>query len=99
MSGITDKVKVADWYFDSAEFDSENDVLYLSIGKPRPGYGEETPEGHVLRYDEEGEFCGLTLIGVQGMLQAGRHVKVTVPPKTEPRHSWVPMQDLKRILA
>ena len=98
MNGRT-QIKVADWYFDSAEFDADNDVLYLSIGKPRPGYGEETPEGHVLRFDEQGEFCGLTLFGVQGMLNDGKIVRVSVPPKTKPEHTWVMTQDLKKILA
>lgn len=99
MSAPAYNVEIAGWCFDSAEFDAENDVLYLSIGTPRPGYGEETPEGHVLRFDEEGEFCGLTLIGAEGLLQEGRPVRVTVPPKTEPKHSWISVQDLKRILA
>jgi hypothetical protein len=93
------KVKVADWYFDSAEFDAANDVLYLSIGHPRAGYGEETPEGHIARFDVEGEFCGLTLIGVQGLIEAGRPIRVSVPPKTAPTHAWVQAQDLKKILA
>src|SRR5215217_4507359 len=65
------KLKVGDWYFDSAEYDAERDVLYLSMGAPRPGYGEETPEGHILRFDEEGEFCGVTLIGVREKLDKG----------------------------
>jgi hypothetical protein len=93
------KIKVADWYFDSAEFDAENDVLYLSIGQPRPGYGEETPEGHIMRFDEEGEFCGLTLVGVRGLMDEGRHIRVSVPPRTPPTHAWVHAQDLKNILA
>jgi uncharacterized protein YuzE len=97
MSGKA-KLKVGDWYFDSVEFDAENDVLYLTIGEPRPGYGEETVEGHVVRYDEEGEFCGLTLFDVQGTLEEGKYVHVSVPPKTEPKHTWLPSQDLKRIL-
>ncbi len=37
--------------FDRANYDAENDVLYLHLGEPQPGEGEETPEGHVLRYE------------------------------------------------
>lgn len=50
--------------FDHVLYDADADVAYLSIGEPRRAVGEQTPEGHVLLYDEEtGEFCGLTLIG------------------------------------
>ena len=96
---MTPLVKLGDWYFDSAEYDEERDVLYLSMGEPRPGYGEETPEGHILRYDETGEFCGLTLVGVRGILDDGGYVDVTIPPKTSPRREWVAGGDLKRVLA
>lgn len=92
-------IKFGDWYFDSAEYDEDQDVLYLSIGDPRPGYGEETPEGHILRFDEEDEFCGLTLVGVQGLLDERGYVDVSVPPKTSPRREWVAGADLKKVLA
>ncbi len=36
--------------FDHADYDPEGDVLYLHIGEPQPGEGEETPEGHILRF-------------------------------------------------
>ena len=36
--------------FDRADYDAENDVLYLNVGEPQGAEGEETPEGHVLRY-------------------------------------------------
>jgi hypothetical protein len=36
--------------FDHATYDAEGDVLYLHVGEPEPGEGEETPEGHVIRY-------------------------------------------------
>lgn len=92
-------IKLGDWYFDSSEYDEEHDVLYLSIGRPRPGYGEETPEGHILRFDEEGEFCGVTLVDVQGLLQEGGYIDVSVPPKTSPRREWVAGADIRKALA
>jgi len=36
--------------FDRANYDAENDVLYLHVGDPQTAEGEETPEGHVLRF-------------------------------------------------
>jgi Protein of unknown function (DUF2283) len=47
-----------------ANYDAENDVLYLHIGEPQGGEGEETPEGHVLRYAPgTNRVVGLTVMG------------------------------------
>ena len=46
------------------EFDEEADVLYISVGKPRPAVGADIGEGVVVRYDERRkEVVGLTIIG------------------------------------
>lgn len=73
-------VRVGGWSFDHALYDRDADVLYLSSGPPVPGYGEETPEGHVLRFDEHGRFVGLTLIGVAEILSE-RDTGVTLPSR------------------
>lgn len=91
-------VQLGEWRFDSVEYDREADVLYLSIGDPRPGVGEETSEGHILRFDEDGEFCGLTLIGVQALLDGGRDVDVTLPRRL-PKRAHLASTDLRRVLA
>lgn len=74
-------IRVGEWTFDSIEYDAEGDVLYLSIGEPRPAIGEETPEGHVLLFDAEtGEFCGLTLVSVRHLVDAhDGDLMVTLP--------------------
>jgi hypothetical protein len=52
-------IKIGHWEFDHVEYDADGDVLYLSIGEPRPSYGRETPEGHVQLFDQETDaFCG-----------------------------------------
>ena len=43
-------IKIGPVSFDHADYDAENDVLYLHVGEPQAGEGEETPEGHVVRY-------------------------------------------------
>jgi uncharacterized protein YuzE len=93
-------VCLGDWRFDSVEYDRESDVLYLSIGEPRAGVGEETPEGHVWRFDEEGQFCGLTLIGAQAILNStdGEEVDITLPRWMTQRES-LQARDLRRVLA
>jgi hypothetical protein len=34
--------------FYHADYDADNDVLYLHVGAPQAAAGEETPEGHVV---------------------------------------------------
>ncbi len=50
-------------------YDEEADVLYLSVGPPRPALGIDVGDGVVLRYDEEArEIVGVTLVGLQARL-------------------------------
>lgn len=57
---MSDSIHIGDWEFDHWFYDAEADVAYLSIGEPRPAVGEETAEGHIVRFDADtGEFCGL----------------------------------------
>ncbi|MBI1870964.1 MAG: DUF2283 domain-containing protein [Chlamydiae bacterium] len=46
------------------DYDEEADVLYISIGRPRPAVGVDIGEGVIVRYDEKKkEVVGLTIIG------------------------------------
>jgi uncharacterized protein YuzE len=55
----------------SWDYDEEADVLYLSVGEPRPAVGVDIGEGVVLRYDEaQNELVGLTLIGLRARLMS-----------------------------
>lgn len=46
------------------EYDEEADVLYISVGKPRPAVGTDIGEGVIVRYDDKKqEIVGLTIIG------------------------------------
>ena len=61
MVKILEKPATITW-----DYDEEADVLYLSIGEPRPAIGMDIGEGIVVRYDEiNGEVVGLTLIGLR----------------------------------
>jgi hypothetical protein len=47
-----------------ADFDTEGDVLYVSLGQPVASYGEEQPEGIVLRWAyTDNRPSGVTVIG------------------------------------
>ena len=91
-------VRFGDWLFDNVDYDQENDVLYLSMGEPRPGHGEETPEGHIARFDEEGEFCGVTLIGVMRHLEKQGAIDVTLPRRIFPRREVAIGGEIRRLL-
>jgi uncharacterized protein YuzE len=58
---ILEKPSVLQW-----DYDEEADVLYLSVGEPRPAVGTDIGEGRVVRYDEmTKEVVGLALIGLR----------------------------------
>lgn len=56
--------------FDLVDYDQDVDVLYLSTSGVTPCEREESPEGHILRFDENGVICGITIIGVSRFLDA-----------------------------
>jgi len=54
------------------EYDEEADVLYISVGKPRPAVGVDIGEGIIVRWDEKRkEIVGLTIIGLRARLTEG----------------------------
>lgn len=70
--------------FELADYDADNDVLYLHAGPPQTGEGEETPEGHVVRYAPgTSQIVGLTVLGARRVLERDGHLSVTVPETVE----------------
>lgn len=66
--------------FDHADYDAENDVLYLHVGEPREAEGEGTPEGHVLRFEPGTQrIVGLTVLGAQATLDRDGELRITIP--------------------
>jgi uncharacterized protein YuzE len=73
-------IKIGPVSFDRADYDAENDVLYLHVGEPQKAEGEETPEGHVLRYAPGSQqIVGLTVLGAQRILDRDGELRVTIP--------------------
>ena len=75
------RTRIGEWEFDHSKYDPDADVLYLSVGEPREGYGEETPEGHFLRFDERGEFYGVTIIDAQRLMKTEGQITLTLPKR------------------
>lgn len=66
--------------FDGASYDERGDVLYLHVGERRAAAeSEETPEGHVLRFDAGGRIIGLTIINAKWLLERDGELVVTLP--------------------
>lgn len=69
--------------FDHHTYDAEGDVLYMAIGEPRPAADSpETPEGHIVRYDEEGGLIGITLVNAKWLLERDGALSVTLPERS-----------------
>ena len=73
-------VTIGSLTFDRATYDERRDVLYLHVGERQDAaYSDETPEGHVLRFDADGRVIGLTMINAKWLLERDGAVNVTVP--------------------
>jgi uncharacterized protein YuzE len=56
-------VTIGDITFDRVHYDAEGDVLYQHVGDPSAAVDfDETPEGHAVRFDSNGNVVGLTLV-------------------------------------
>jgi len=75
-------VTIGSLTFDHAAYDDRGDVLYLHIGERQAAAdGEETPEGHVLRFNDRGEVIGVTITNVKWLLQRDHAINITVPKR------------------
>ena len=64
---ITEKTTDLSW-----DYDEDGDVLYISVGEPRPAVGVDIGEGVILRYDEaEHEVVGITVLSLRRRLLEG----------------------------
>ncbi len=80
----TMKVQIGTLVFDHAHYDADGDVLYLHIGGPRVAEGEETSEGHVLRFEPgTNRIVGLTIINARHLLARDGRLIVTIPETVE----------------
>ena len=77
-------VHIGPLVFDQADYDPDGDVLYLHVGSPREAEGEETPEGHVLRFEPgTHRIVGLTVINARWLVDRDGRLVVTVPETVE----------------
>lgn len=72
-------VNIGPLTFDQVTYDEHGDVLYLHVGRRQTAAdSEETPEGHVLRFDAAGTIIGLTFINAKWLLARDGELVVTL---------------------
>ncbi len=59
------------------DYDEEDDVLYLSIGNPKPSITEETEEGILIRKDiQTGKLTGVTILDYKDRLKNKERINI-----------------------
>jgi hypothetical protein len=77
-------VQIGPLAFDHADYDAEGDVLDLHVGLPQIAEGEETPEGHVLRFAPgTRRLVRLTVINARYLLDRDGRLVVTLSETVE----------------
>lgn len=73
-------VKIAGIEFDNVSYDRVADVLYLAVGESKAANDfDASPEGHYLRYDEDGALFGITLVSPRRILETEGKIVITLP--------------------
>jgi hypothetical protein len=72
-------LRAGPYTFTHITYDPPSDVLYAAIGSARGGSRRETPEHHVLRFDDDGRFYGLILVAPREQLEREGGVYVSLP--------------------
>lgn len=74
------KIRVGSVEFDDIRYDADVDVLYLHKGDPSTAVDfDESPEGHALRFDADGNLVGATVPNAKRLLDRDEELKITVP--------------------
>jgi uncharacterized protein YuzE len=73
-------VKIDDLIFDRGHYDAEGDVLYLGRGDTNHASDAAlTPEGHGVRYDDQGEVISVTIINARRIVEHDGYLTITLP--------------------
>jgi len=75
-------ITIAGIRFEHHDYDARGDTLFLSVEPPsdtQPARGYETPEGHVIEFDEAGAIRSIELLNPRWLLERDGEVRVTLP--------------------
>jgi len=88
-------VQIAGIEFDHVLYDRDADVLYLQVGPPPRAAADfdESPEGHYLRYADNGALMGITIVNAGRIFAREGAIPITLPEQR------VEATDLDEVLA
>jgi uncharacterized protein YuzE len=75
-------ITIAGVTFRYHDYDRRGDTLFLAVsgpGKKLAATAYETPEGHVVEYDESGEMVAVELVNVRHALDEAGEITLTCP--------------------
>jgi hypothetical protein len=72
-------LRAGPYTFTHVTYDPPSDVLYASIGWPRPGSRLQTPESDFLRFDNRDRFVGMIVMNPRERLEREGAVYVSLP--------------------
>ena len=73
-------IRIDGLVFDRANYDADGDVLYLARGESNEAADAAlTPEGHGVRYGDDGQVIGVTIINARRLLDRDGHLTITLP--------------------
>jgi uncharacterized protein YuzE len=72
-------LRAGPYTFRHVTYDPPSDVMYAALDAPRTGTRERTPEAHILRFDERGEFFGIIFVSPREQIQREGGVFVSLP--------------------
>lgn len=68
----------------SVNYDPRGDVLYISVGAPRPSYCEEPEAGVLFRYAfDDGAFTGVTILAFKQRWGSGTRPCLRLPVRID----------------
>ena len=77
-------VRIGKYELDVISYDADADVLYLGVGKQEPAARTVgTPEGHAVRFDEEGKVVGITIVNAKWLSERDGKIAITIPDLVE----------------
>lgn len=91
-------VTIAGIRFNHHDYDARGDTLFLSVKPPSrrpPERAYETPEGHVVEYDEGGAVVSIELLNARWLLEQKGELRVTLPERPAVADS----RELRAVLA
>ncbi len=73
------KIRIGPVAFDHADYDAET-TCFICMSEPQEAEGEETPEGHILRFEPGTQrIVGLTVLGARVILDRDGELRITIP--------------------